>query len=267
MAFEVRAPRKGFLRPRGDAPDRGLVAIDVAPVPPPTRRCTRAASPRRSSVPGSSAHAEMHPARGVSAKRRSWFLRPRGDAPRRSASRPRAARVPPPTRRCTGGAAWMTSISRGSSAHAEMHPTTSVRRSGRRRFLRPRGDAPVARLQRRLAPAVPPPTRRCTDQRLPIARLAHGSSAHAEMHRDRARPRRGGARFLRPRGDAPVEALSRGLQLLVPPPTRRCTHDVGAQRLCPSGSSAHAEMHPRRRASVRPPRRFLRPRGDAPPRG
>ncbi len=52
----------GFLRPRGDAPGPLDPRQGKTQVPPPTRRCTVAPTPRPRHARGSSAHAEMHPA-------------------------------------------------------------------------------------------------------------------------------------------------------------------------------------------------------------
>ena len=70
--------------------------------------------------------------------------------------------------------------------------------------------------------------------------------------------------FLRSRGDAPVSAPSRRAAAKVPPLTRRCARDHCCRDGARPGSSAHAEMRPRR--STSPPLwgRFLRSRGDAP---
>ncbi len=70
--------------------------------------------------------------------------------------------------------------------------------------------------------------------------------------------------FLRPRGDAPVDHVSKIVARVVPPPTRRCTSAHDGVFAIAKGSSAHAEMHRPRRACCHAGRRFLRPRGDAP---
>ncbi len=93
-----------FLRPRGDAPGRGLGRSPREAVPPPTRRCTSLEVHMPTLPLGSSAHAEMHrrrlPRRDVGQR----FLRPRGDAPLLAFDGVFDIEVPPPTRRCTAGA-------------------------------------------------------------------------------------------------------------------------------------------------------------------
>ena len=95
-------------------------------------------------------------------------------------------------------------------------------------------------------------------------RLDLGSSAHAEM-RPRLRLgclRRG--RFLRSRGDAPVEAAHEGGDRGVPPLTRRCARSCDCGARTRAGSSAHAEMRRPQGGPGAASSRFLRSRGDAP---
>ncbi len=240
------APRAGFLRPRGDAPGTCASDVDHPEVPPPTRRCTGRGAFRGREGTGSSAHAEMHRRRGPGRCPRPRFLRPRGDAPKSQTSPSPSTMVPPPTRRCTGGRGRSRSPHAGSSAHAEMHPRRGLRPRGRAGFLRPRGDAPSETSREMPATMVPPPTRRCTPSDPGGSDRASGSSAHAEMHPAEARPDRRRRWFLRPRGDAPHELRLLGAYLAVPPPTRRCTGALPFAPYFPAGSSAHAEMHPRR---------------------
>ncbi len=172
--------------------------------------------------------------------------------------------VPPPTRRCTAAADRAAPGVAGSSAHAEMHPRPLPRPHRRAGFLRPRGDAPDHSLGVEVCSPVPPPTRRCTLREQRRARERNGSSAHAEMHprvRAMGLTRSG---FLRPRGDAPRTLFAMLMEQPVPPPTRRCTLRAWRPAARGCGSSAHAEMHPRRHADRVRLARFLRPRGDAP---
>ncbi len=192
-------------------------------VPPPTRRCTRVSGDRPRVAPGSSAHAEMHPRRSPTVTPTRWFLRPRGDAPDAGLEPVDAIEVPPPTRRCTRAEQDACSVSQGSSAHAEMHPTRGEVARGGGRFLRPRGDAPRARRRAPSRGPVPPPTRRCTVGLRRLRRRGRGSSAHAEMHPACRRTRRRSRWFLRPRGDAPWWVTGGSALTWVPPPTRRCT--------------------------------------------
>ncbi len=254
----------GFLRPRGDAPERASPSARAQWVPPPTRRCTRrrASSPRSPS--GSSAHAEMHRCADRDVGRAVGFLRPRGDAPHPMSVSNREVEVPPPTRRCTRAFDDGGRVLGGSSAHAEMHRRRLPRRDVGQRFLRPRGDAPATIIVSKRAAGVPPPTRRCTRGDPETEGEHRGSSAHAEMHPGPGARRRARARFLRPRGDAPVLRSVVDTAQAVPPPTRRCTHDRTRRIDRALGSSAHAEMHPAGLRQQTPRCRFLRPRGDAP---
>ncbi len=258
--------KRGFLRPRGDAPLPWSFFLSLLEVPPPTRRCTAIGDNDVGGVDGSSAHAEMHPSAGARARVARGFLRPRGDAPVAAAEWVRATRVPPPTRRCTGAASSRRRSAWGSSAHAEMHPSRKGSLDGSQRFLRPRGDAPMPGTTKIDACGVPPPTRRCTRARRLDALRSAGSSAHAEMHRARARDATRGSGFLRPRGDAPLVTTRRRRARSVPPPTRRCTRAEQDACSVSQGSSAHAEMHPSLDALEERGQRFLRPRGDAPRR-
>ncbi len=253
-----------FLRPRGDAPDVLVARGHDAAVPPPTRRCTVTIAARVCAAWGSSAHAEMHPWRRRTRSRRRRFLRPRGDAPYPYRDGQDTEEVPPPTRRCTRAPRGRVMDTLGSSAHAEMHPVEAPARLTGQRFLRPRGDAPITRCERLSKRRVPPPTRRCTVAVGDVRRRDLGSSAHAEMHPASSSASVEEVGFLRPRGDAPLALQEMRSARPVPPPTRRCTPNHGLVLRHEHGSSAHAEMHPRRRRGARPHRGFLRPRGDAP---
>ncbi len=233
-----------FLRPRGDAPDGEAAERRAARVPPPTRRCAPPATSERGRDRGSSAHAEMRLAirgpRGAAA----GFLRPRGDAPSSYSLRLARAAVPPPTRRCAPSGLDSEWHAAGSSAHAEMRPCECSSPRASCRFLRPRGDAPPARLRPPCPPRVPPPTRRCALARQGTVLAERGSSAHAEMRPSRSDSVCCALRFLRPRGDAPLTHPHGADLLEVPPPTRRCARVDGSRGMDVYGSSAHAEMRP-----------------------
>ncbi len=280
----VRAERRRLLRPRGDAPMTILWSSWTTTAPPPTRRCAVRRIRSLDQPLGSSAHAEMRPKVCERWTGDGWLLRPRGDAPGPMSSSALASRAPPPTRRCApsglftcGGTGAPPPTRRcaacsrpsqpeplGSSAHAEMRPWISNRKPIGRWLLRPRGDAPRGRRFQRMARRAPPPTRRCarSDDR---RHLVHrGSSAHAEMRPQMSSRTIRGFRLLRPRGDAPATASSCARPEWAPPPTRRCAPSSGARPARPPGSSAHAEMRLRPRASRTRTSRLLRPRGDAP---
>ena len=191
---------------------------------------------------------------------------PRGDAPAAYQRAGVCGGAPPPTRRCAAYQGRRTIAAEGSSAHAEMRLDLQTRGKMRRRLLRPRGDAPAFPEFSPISDEAPPPTRRCALLRGDYRSRRGGSSAHAEMRPFRALGRGGGQWLLRPRGDAPrkrsiFDAIERA-----PPPTRRCALLVRAACDCARGSSAHAEMRPRRSGARRLPLRLLRPRGDAPMR-
>ncbi len=148
-----------------------------------------------------------------------------------------------------------------------MRRVTSQRCDSSRGFLRSRGDAPPSMLTCGVYTSVPPLTRRCARAPRAARFRGSGSSAHAEMRRACGRPRRTPGRFLRSRGDAPMDALLNPHTRRVPPLTRRCALDrVVSVKIFP-GSSAHAEMRPPAFARARGSLRFLRSRGDAPPAG
>ncbi len=233
-------------------------------VPPPTRRCTLDVFMAIFAAGGSSAHAEMHPARRSRGALGAWFLRPRGDAPPLITATPKSSWVPPPTRRCTLDVAGHVGRPDGSSAHAEMHPHAAPDRAALVGFLRPRGDAPYTLGTPHARDSVPPPTRRCTSAGSEGPRRPDGSSAHAEMHRSATGARARCSWFLRPRGDAPQNASRPTSRVTVPPPTRRCTSRMRSDRAARRGSSAHAEMHPGTASTSSTRTGFLRPRGDAP---
>ncbi len=178
-------------------------------VPPPTRRCTRAACVCGVARSGSSAHAEMHRISSCASFHVRGFLRPRGDAPHHGSCNVDVGEVPPPTRRCTHRLPGVHRRHRGSSAHAEMHRAIAGLEATVERFLRPRGDAPPGDRRYSGQDRVPPPTRRCTRLRFETSRQRAGSSAHAEMHRRAQFRKARRRRFLRPRGDAPPTLQSR----------------------------------------------------------
>gem|GEM_PF-5978050 len=260
----TRTVSEWFLRPRGDAPVQGGGRGGLGQVPPPTRRCAGADAFQTRPDDGSSAHAEMRPCLDSGRRIRTWFLRPRGDAPPPPSLTAEKRTVPPPTRRCAAREHAAEVAQSGSSAHAEMRRDCAARVSVAGRFLRPRGDAPRACAGRHGRGTVPPPTRRCARPRDFGGISTLGSSAHAEMRPWRSRPRPRAAGFLRPRGDAPPAASMRCIESRVPPPTRRCAGASLMRIRWTVGSSAHAEMRRRSCCGTSGASGFLRPRGDAP---
>ena len=119
----TRRPRRGLLRPRGDAPlaDRGKTRDMMAA--PPARRCAVDEVGRDVPHAGCSARAEMRPCAGSACRPAPWLLRPRGDAPRARTRRWSRNRAAPPARRCARGARDVAEIAKGCSARAEMRRT------------------------------------------------------------------------------------------------------------------------------------------------
>ena len=253
-----------LLRPRGDAPPITVSGALAKTAPPPTRRCARRSRGLPRELRGSSAHAEMRPSARRARMGRRRLLRPRGDAPPKRRRPRRKPRAPPPTRRCARDPTRDASSPPGSSAHAEMRPVCIPFEHGGPRLLRPRGDAPRLSRAFRACRGAPPPTRRCAVRLSRRPPHAAGSSAHAEMRppADCGSGRR--LWLLRPRGDAPRFRADLSVGVEAPPPTRRCARPAHDRAGASCGSSAHAEMRPRRgrRRSARA--RLLRPRGDAP---
>ena len=225
LDYPTTDPRRGLLRPRGDAPPwcggRGLPwgllrpRGDAPPVhqrrhvakmaPPPTRRCATVLLESSSPIAGSSAHAEMRPGGSSTSTTRSGLLRPRGDAPLLAVTFESRERAPPPTRRCAPRDLQRVCSGAGSSAHAEMRPRSRIGGSGEGGLLRPRGDAPPSAQRTARRATAPPPTRRCAHDGVGVSATIPGS----------------------------------------PPPTRRCALAGHAQLEPGHGSSAHAEMRPR----------------------
>ena len=134
------------------------------------------------------------------------------------------------------------------------------------RFLRSRGDAPQEKEAARAAQEVPPLARRCAAIDHATRSIEVGSSARAEMRPPQPENAPPQGRFLRSRGDAPEAIASRGDKELVPPLARRCAACPRRLAARSAGSSARAEMR-RRGCGEHPWRgRFLRSRGDAPPK-
>ncbi len=211
-----------LLRPRGDAPASHDVRDDVRRAPPPTRRCAPCVIAVERAMTGSSAHAEMR--RRASPARTSprRLLRPRGDAPSARTISSCSRRAPPPTRRCALDGRSGSPPRAGSSAHAEMRRCHRRDAAAPLRLLRPRGDAPARANSDDNIVLAPPPTRRCARERSAVHASGQGSSAHAEMRRDRGRSELDDDRLLRPRGDAPSVTACQWSRCWAPPPTRRC---------------------------------------------
>ena len=158
-----------LLRPRGDRPVWSASACDVRLAPPHARRSTRRATCRRSSTRGSSARAEIDPSGAPENTIAWWLLRTRGDRPAAGNVHVPAAVAPPHARRSTRAAIKAEAQRRGSSARAEIDPSSICAPSASAGLLRTRGDRPIAERGVVDDLAAPPHARRSTSgpRRLP----------------------------------------------------------------------------------------------------
>jgi len=118
-------PGARFPRARGDAPFGFQHGLMISSVPPRTRGCTQLRAGLSRAVPGSPAHAGMHPGAGTGAGVGIWFPRARGDAPTTRQADLVFIEVPPRTRGCTREEHQVQQVRLGSPAHAGMHPSSS----------------------------------------------------------------------------------------------------------------------------------------------
>ena len=153
--------KRGFLRSRGDAPQRSSETRRHRGVPPLARRCAARLRRPREREGGSSARAEMRPRVRCCTAPRGGFLRSRGDAPGFADSLRDAMWVPPLARRCALQPQADCARCLGSSARAEMRLYDGLPTEDDIRFLRSRGDAPIFDLDAFGSPWVPPLARRC----------------------------------------------------------------------------------------------------------
>ena len=161
--------RKWLLRTRGDRPIALPACCERVMAPPHARRSTR--HPRRPETGdgGSSARAEIDLAPAVSTVLDRRLLRPRGDRPVWSASACDVRLAPPHARRSTRAAIKAEAQRRGSSARAEIDPSSICAPSASAGLLRTRGDRPIAERGVVDDLAAPPHARRSTSgpRRLP----------------------------------------------------------------------------------------------------
>ena len=113
-------------------------------VPPHARRSTRPDKRYRSVLEGSSARAEIDPGFRARAFVNCGFLRTRGDRPALYLAAVFLAMVPPHARRSTFLLLVGNRRSVGSSARAEIDPWRKGQPLKAFRFLRTRGDRPLA---------------------------------------------------------------------------------------------------------------------------
>ena len=112
----------GLLRASGDRPSRNLGLIAPPTAPPRERRSTLGVLHQHQRAAGSSARAEIDPARCARPLGRCGLLRASGDRPLSRSSAPTEARAPPRERRSTLVATRDAQRARGSSARAEIDP-------------------------------------------------------------------------------------------------------------------------------------------------
>ena len=149
-----------------------------------------------------------------------------------------------------------------------MHPARRPARRARGRFLRARGDAPLAEGLLAALGTVPPRTRRCTSRATPPVISPCGfllRTRRCTLQRF-AIPRSRNSVPPRTRRCTLRRAARRLVRPWVPPRTRRCTRSLTVPGVvdAPRASSAHAEMHPASGSGSAASGRFLRARGDAP---
>ena len=233
-------------------------------VPPPTRGWTRSLACSRMRAPGSPAHAGMDLTTPSERASSSRFPRPRGDGPGSSGVRITRSVVPPPTRGWTHPFEAAAAVMQGSPAHAGMDPHRVAKSAYGNGFPRPRGDGPLAIVNRPPPSVVPPPTRGWTPSPRHPGHDGQGSPAHAGMDFGRPRSRTPRSRFPRPRGDGPWPLGSKADTASVPPPTRGWTQQGQEDGPGGHGSPAHAGMDPTFPESSTKAWRFPRPRGDGP---
>ena len=141
-----RRSRAGLLRARGDGPSKLRSARSQNSAPPRPRRWTFIGWTGRARSSGSSAPAEMDPASRRRASSTSRLLRARGDGPASPVSVSTPTSAPPRPRRWTLLPSSEYSTLAGSSAPAEMDPSSPNAASTRRGILRARGDGPEHRV-------------------------------------------------------------------------------------------------------------------------
>ncbi len=172
--------------------------------------------------------------------------------------------APPPARRSTLSHTRPRQVHSGSSARAEIDPSTCLITTLLSRLLRPRGDRPQKMPVAGHVAGAPPPARRSTPIQYPFHVLGTGSSARAEIDPCGSTVPPFQFRLLRPRGDRPAALSSRNVLREAPPPARRSTPDQACPEGLWRGSSARAEIDPVSYPPEAAAPRLLRPRGDRP---
>ena len=236
----------------------------VTEAPPRSRRSTPISQGMNHMDCGSSALAEIDPRRPPRRGCADRLLRARGDRPARALRSVASAPAPPRSRRSTQSHDVRRALHHGSSALAEIDPPPPSCGPRRPWLLRARGDRPTIDALWRCVAWAPPRSRRSTRPRGDRAAPVEGSSALAEID-PRAVPRScSGTRLLRARGDRPVGKTTACELLLAPPRSRRSTRTMTMHEEQTNGSSALAEIDPRRAPRTTPLPRLLRARGDRP---
>ena len=253
-----------LLRASGDRPRWRRKVAGSKQAPPRERRST----PRRQSDlhpdGGSSARAEIDPTSRRASASRTGLLRASGDRPVSRFVAPDPGEAPPRERRSTPGPVAVGQGGVGSSARAEIDPRATCGGRTGRRLLRASGDRPVAMGSSVVSFAAPPRERRSTLHLFTHRSAREGSSARAEIDRNRGRRVVAGRGLLRASGDRPQRRTSPEDSSTAPPRERRSTRHDTTSPSTASGSSARAEIDPRRRRGGSRRGGLLRASGDRP---
>ncbi len=252
------------LRSRGDGPQELEGRLLGDSKPPLTRRWTRHYIAKHASVPQTSAHAEMDPAKDRESGWSDPNLRSRGDGPISIASPLQKKIKPPLTRRWTLSVSADTRSYTQTSAHAEMDLLRITAFMSSIPNLRSRGDGPVQIDGCANYINKPPLTRRWTYSPQSEGCRKDQTSAHAEMDRARKTRKTGATTNLRSRGDGPSLHFAISATRGKPPLTRRWTSQNSASIGASKQTSAHAEMDRRFRLRDAGGDANLRSRGDGP---
>ena len=259
-----RAPSPRLLRASGDRPSWWTEAGFRTRAPPRERRSTLGVELAQLVGEGSSARAEIDPARPSTSRGSARLLRASGDRPRSRAMRCASFSAPPRERRSTPDLLHILAFLEGSSARAEIDPSRCGRWRGCGRLLRASGDRPEFQRLNQSIPEAPPRERRSTLVAHGERRRGLGSSARAEIDPSAPSPTPSWRRLLRASGDRPSISLRRRRSFTAPPRERRSTRRGDGDPDPPGGSSARAEIDPSAMETYAVLQGLLRASGDRP---
>ena len=212
-----------LLRARGDRPHAREEPEERGEAPPRSRRSTQARDRRGLQHHGSSALAEIDPARSRASRSDRWLLRARGDRPTMVGFVSLGVRAPPRSRRSTRVWSACHAGLDGSSALAEIDPRLRRPCSATAWLLRARGDRPFCITAPTISPMAPPRSRRSTRGCASAGVPASGSSALAEIDPHTTGAVVGAGWLLRARGDRPRLSTLKRPRSEAPPRSRRST--------------------------------------------